>query len=262
MNILGKIGVPVLAQWQSARDIAAVIWGSLCLAVKRRNWPRTVREQLIKQIIFTGIDAVGLILLIAVLTGISVVAQAQLWLSRIGQSEMLGKILAAVIVREAGPLLVNFLVIGRSGTAIATELASMRVRNEINVLEARGVDPMIYLILPRIFGTVASVFGLTILFILFSFASGYAFGFLLGVTPGDPSLFANSILRTISPADILSLCAKTIIPGMTTAAICSVEGLSVQGSVTDIPRAATSGVVKSIATLLLISAIISVLSYA
>lgn len=261
MNILQTIGAPTLKKWHAVCSVSMVTWGILRLAAGRAHWTRPVREQVSKQILFTGIDAIGITLLISALAGISVVAQVQLWLSKIGQSAMLGNILVTVIAREIGPLLVNFLVIGRSGTAIAAELAYMRVRNEIDVLEARGIDPMVYLVMPRVIGTLVSVFGLTILFIAFSFVSGYAFGFLLGVTPGDPSLFANSILKTLFPSDILNLCAKTLIPGTTTAVICCIEGLGVRGAATDIPRAVTAGVVKSIAAVLIISVIVSVLTY-
>ncbi|MBN2301353.1 MAG: ABC transporter permease [Lentisphaerae bacterium] len=215
-----------------------------------------------KQIVFTGFDALSLILLVGVLAGISVVTQAQLWLGKFGQIEMLGPLLVAVIVREAGPLLVNFAVIGRSGTAIAAELASMRVRGEIDLLDAQGVDPMVYLVMPRVLSIAISVLSLTVVFVVASFGSGYLFGLPIGVSAGDPSVFVRTVLQAVTTKDIANLLAKTIIPGLVSGAICCVEGLSAHGSATEIPQATARAVVRSIASVLFVSALISVLTYA
>jgi len=261
VSLLGNVGVGFLGRWRYNTEVAAMLAGVFQLAVRPRFWPRTVREQLAKQILFSGVDALGLVSLIAVLAGISVVAQAQYWLNNFGQSAMLGPILVAVIIREAGPLLVSFVVIARSGTAIATELASMRVRREVDVLDAQGVDPMVYLVMPRVLGLAASTFCLTLVLIVVSLGSGFIFGVLLGTAPGSLSLFTGSVLGAIARADVANLLAKTLIPGLLVGAICTREGLCIRGSVTDIPRAATRGVVRSIAAALIVSAIASVLTY-
>ena len=214
-----------------------------------------------RQVLFTGVEALRFVLMIAFLVGVSVVVQAQLWLGTFGQSELLGPILVAVLVREAGPLLVNFVVIGRSGTAIATELGNMRVNNEVRVLDAQGLDPMVYLVMPRVLGVVVSVFGLTVAFIAVSCLSGYVCGLVAGVSPTDPMMFVNSVFRAMGPADFHNLIAKTVIPGALTGAICATEGLRIRGSITEVPQAATRGVVRSIAALFIVSAVVSVLTY-
>lgn len=260
MNLLGRIGSGWRKKWRTACTVSALVCASLLLAVRRQTWSRPVRLQLSRQILFTGVDALGLTVMMAVLGGISVVAQAQLQLSRFGQSDMLGSILVLVIVREIGPLLVNFIVIGRSGTAIATELATMRSRHEVNVLRAQGVDPMVYLVLPRVLGVVLSVFCLSVIFVAVSFGSGYLFGVLLGVA-GPPSQFLDSVLGAVTGRDVGNFFAKTILPGLLTGAICCHEGLTVTGLVTEVPQAATRGVVRSLAVMLLISAVVSVITY-
>lgn len=215
-----------------------------------------------RQILFTAVDALGLITFIAILSGISIVTQVQVWLSRFGQSAMLGSVLVAVIIREVGPLLVNLIIIGRSGTAVATELANMNVRHETNVLDAQGVDPMIYLVMPRVLGIMASVLCLAVIFSVVSLLSGYLAGIALSATKGDYQQFVNSVAVAIAPGDVANFLAKTIIPGFTTGAICSIEGMSAGSSVTEVPQAATRGVVKSIAAALIVSAIVSILTYA
>ncbi|NQU40446.1 MAG: ABC transporter permease [Lentisphaerae bacterium] len=261
MSAVGNIGASFLDRVASVRRVGAVICGVLYLAVQPRYWPRTVRERTAKQILFTGYEALSLVLLLSILVGVSVVAQTHLWLSRFGQSDMLGPLLVAILVREVGPLLVNFIVVGRSGTAVATELATMRVHREIDVLDAQGVDPMVYMVMPRVLGMMFSVFGLTMMFIVGSFASGYVFGFIFNVTPGDPALFAASLLRAVTPGTVVCLLAKTVLPGMVSATICCIEGLGVQGALTEVPQAATRAVVRSLSSAILISAIVTILTY-
>lgn len=260
MWVVSRTGALFISRMRTIVGTAAVLWATLRLMTTREAWPRTVREQIGKQILFTGYEALGLTLLIATAVGVSVVAQGQVWLSRLGQSEMLGSLLIAVIFREAGPLLVNILVIARSGTAIVTELATMRVQGQVRVLDIQGLDPMIYLVLSRVIGVAVSVVSLTMFFIAFSLAVGFLFGLSMEVGTRDAIAFIESVLEPIRFRDILSLLAKTIIPGLLTGVICCVEGLSIQGLATEVPQAATRGVVRSIAALLVISAIISILT--
>ena len=261
MNLLKAVGVPVLRKWRSACGITAMAWAAVLLAVRPACWPRTTRTQLGRQILFTGVEALGLTLLIAVLAGISVVAQTQLWLSRLGQSAILGEVLVTVIIRGVGPIFVSFLVISRSGTAIATELANMSVLGEVKILDSQGIDPVPYLVMPRVVAMAVSVFCLTVIFVAVSLGTGYILGSLFGIAPADPRLFSDSVFLAITPGDLPGFAAKTLIPGLAMGAICCVEGLEARRSVTEVPRAATRAVVRSIAAAVLISCVISVLAY-
>ncbi len=261
MSWIGAIGAGFLARLRAINHLAATAGTLLLLAARRRNWPRTTRMVFARQILFTGVEAARFVSLIAVLTGVSVVVQTQVWLSQMGQAEMFGSIFVMVIVREVAPLLVNFIIIGRSGTAIATELANMKVTGEIRVLEAQGLDPLRYLALPRVFGMMVSVFCLTIVFIIISLLSGFVSGLLMGL-PGDQlDFFVDSVLKALCPGDIPNLLAKTLVPGFLTALICLVEGLKVKGAITEVPQACTRGVVRSISMLFVVSAVVTMLLY-
>ncbi len=261
MWLVSRAGAEFISRVRTACLTAAVLWAACRLMVTRAAWPRTVREQIGKQILFTGYDALGLTLLIAAAVGVTVVAQGQVWLARFGQSEMLGPLLIAVIFREAAPLLVNILVIARSGTAIVTELATMRVHGQVRVLDIQGIDPMVYLVISRVIGMAVSILSLTIFFISFSLAIGFLFGLTLESGTRDGIAFMESVLKPIRFGDILSLVTKTVLPGMITGVICCVEGLSIRGLATEVPQAATRAVVRSIAVLLVVSAVVSLLSY-
>lgn len=261
MWLVSNVGANVLRRLRALCLTASVVWSTLCLLVRRSTWARTVREQVGKQILFTGYDALGLTLWISAAVGVSVVAQGMVWLSRFGQTELLGPLLIAVIVREAAPLLVNFLVIARSGTAVVTELATMRVHGQVRGLEIQGIDPMVYLVISRMIGMAVSVFALTIFFVFFSLVVGFLFGLTLDAGMRDAMTFIENVLKPVDWRDIVGLLAKTLIPGLVTSAICCVEGLSISGTSTEVPQAATRAVVRSVSALLVISALVSILVY-
>ncbi len=261
MNVLGRIGGRAIARLAGINYLAAATGTLLRLACRPRHWPRTTRNVFARQLLFTGFEALNFVALAALMAGISVVVQAQLWLGKAGQTELLGKILVMVIIRELGPLLVNFIIIGRSGNAIATELAGMKINGEIKVLESQVIDTLLYLAMPRALAMALAVLCLTVWFIVISFAGGYICGVLAGVGAGDPVIFLDSVLKGLRPADIFNLLVKTLAPGMATGMICVMEGLSVKTALTEVPQAATRAVVASIGALFVISAIVSVITY-
>jgi len=261
MSFLGNMGAGWVEKGQTWRRIVATVWSVAVTACSPRYWPRTTRNVFARQILFTAVEASKFIALIAFMVGLSVVVQFQYWLTKLGQSQLLGPVLVMVIIRELGPLLVNFIIIGRSGTAMAIELGNMKLSGEVRALDAQGLDPFTYLVLPRVVGAAVSVFCLTIIFIVVSFMSGYVSGLLMGATSGHPSLFINSIFEAVQQADVLNVLIKTLVSGAMTGVICCTEGLSVNTAWTEVPQAATRAVVRSTAALFIISAIVSLVTY-
>lgn len=261
MNLLARIGSRAAAPWRGLTYLLAVAATVVAAAVRPRYWSAPVRNVLARQILFTGYEASRFIAMIALLVGVSIVVQTQVALTKVGQTGLLGPILVMVIVREVGPLLTNFVVIGRSGTAMATEMANMKVNGEVDVLDAQGLDPFLYLVVPRALGAAISIFCLTIIFIAVSFLSGFLSGILMGANTGDPSMFVRSVFGAVTKADVLNLMIKSFVPGLLTGAICCVEGLGVKGAITEVPQAATRAVVRSTAALFITSALVSLVTY-
>lgn len=261
MYLLRVMGSGVVTSWCGFRYMMSVTATVLWVALFPRHWRAPVRNVLARQILFTGFQARRFVAILACLVGVSVVVQAQVWTAALGQASLLGPILVMVIFREVGPLLANFIVIARSGTAMATELAYMRVTSETHVLDAQGIDPFIYLVMPRVIGAAVSVFCLTVIFIVVAVSSGFLSGILLGANTGDPWLFIDSVFGALKPADLFNLCAKTLVPGALMGTICCIEGLKIRGVITEVPQAASSAVVKSIMALFITSALVSLLMY-
>ena len=241
---------------------AALGWHVLRLGLRPGSWTRPVRTVLMRQVYFTGVHALGLASAVAMLVGFAVVLQARIWLTELGQSAFVGPILVRVIVRELAPLLIGMIVIMRSGSAIATELGSMTVRGEIRLLQALGVDPLRYLVLPRIAGLVVSVVCLNVLFTVTAFGTGYFASFLTSMQASDPLDFTADVLASLQVADIASPFAKSVLMPFCIGAICCHAGLACGGASTEVPKAATRALAGAMIALFLICVLVSAVSYA
>ena len=193
--------------------------------------------------------------------GISVVVQLSFWIGEAGQSQLLGPLLVAVVARELGPVLINLIIIVRSGSAMTTELGVLSINGEVRALEAQGCEPFSHLVLPRVLGMAVATFCLTIVFILVAFASGFLFAAWTGKGSGDLLLFADTVSRAIQPKDVVNILAKSILPALFASASCCIGGLGVAGSVAEIPQATQRALTRSVAGLFVISAVVSLLTY-
>jgi phospholipid/cholesterol/gamma-HCH transport system permease protein len=214
---------------------------------------------LLTQVLFTGVDALPLIAMVSLAIGAISIIQSLTFLPRFGIDSLLGKLLVTVIIRELGPLLTGFIVIARSGTAITTEIGNMVVSHEIEALEAMGVDPIRYIVIPRIFGVTASLLGLNIYFTIFAIIGGYLVSKLVLVT--SLTVFAQKILESMVLSDVIINLAKGIIFGILISLICSFQGFMVKLSSTEVPQMTTKGVVYAIAAVFLADGIITFIYY-
>jgi len=261
MRVIDGLGQMVWTQWDELRHAAAVIGTVLYIGIQPRYWVRTVRRAFVQQVVAIGVESVGLVCGLAVFVGITVVVQLAFWIAEAGQSQMLGPLLVAVVARELSPVLIGIVVIVRSGSAMATELGIMKIGGRVHVLDAQGISPFIYLVVPRVLAAAVSTFCLTIVFILVAFASGYLFGATVGTGSRDLPLFADTVSRAVHPKDVLAILSKSILPGLYASASCCIGGLSVSGSLTEVPQATQRALVRSVAGLFVISTVVSFLTY-
>jgi len=258
---VGRLGEMVWAQWHELRHAAAVIGTVLCVCARPRCWVRPVRKAFARQVLAIGVEPLWFVGAVAVFVGISVVVQLTFWVGEAGQSQLLGPLLVAVVARELGPLLINLIVIVRSGSAMTTELGVLKINGDVRALEAQGSDPFPHLVLPRVLGMTMSTLCLTIVFILAAFASGHLFAAWMGKGSRDLLLFADTVSSAVQPKDIFNILAKSTLPALFASASCCVGGLGVGGSVAEIPQATQRALTRSVAGLFVISAAVSLLTY-
>ena len=220
--------------WLTVRTLI----GALRLDVRRLP---LVLEQTLMQVRFTGLDAWMLVLVGGFGLGAITVIQAFSQLS-FAAERYVGTLLSVVVIRELGPLTTAVLVIGRSATAIAAELGAMRLNQEVAALEAFGVDPVQYLLVPRFVGVMGSLVLLVALFNLAALGGGFT---VAHARVGMPlSVFLTAVADALNQRDMILTTAKSLAFGLSIAVIACYHGLSVARSQTEIPQVVSRGVVR------------------
>jgi phospholipid/cholesterol/gamma-HCH transport system permease protein len=171
----------------------------------------------------------------------------------VGAIHYLGGIMVVVVVRELGPLLTALLVLARVGTANVVELGTARAMGEVEALEALGIDPMHYLVVPRVVGMMAGVFSLAVYLILGVLVSGYGWAFLqdLPLIPGD---YFAQLAQALNPLDFILLTFKTCAFGFIIAVVTCYHGLAQPLRLDEVSRATVRAVAHSIIACALLDA--------
>lgn len=220
---------------------------------------RTVVSVVGTQIYFTGWQALPLISILALASGSIVIMQSQAQLNLLGGSEMIGNLLVVIIVREISPLLTALIVIARSGTAVASELGNMRVNREVEALEIMGINPLSYIVFPRLVGGVISVVCLAFYFIVIALFGGFLVTRLVDATPF--SFYADSLARAFSAEDVILFLLKNTFSGAIIFTVSCYQGLLVQQSPHEVPQVTTKAVVNSVIYVTVFNLIVTTLFY-
>lgn len=259
MELLGK---EFLARCNTLVSILAILWATAGLSLRRSSWTSPVRTIFARQLLFTAVDAVPVALRFGAAGGVMVIAQAAMWSDSMGaDAEGIIPLIWRAIIRELAPLLACLVVIGRSGIAISTELSLMYVHGEIEVLDAQGIDPMTCLVMPRILSMIISVFCLAIIVATSMLLTGYLIGWGMGTLRFSAGDFSSDMLRQFDAQDLLFFVPKTIVAGAFAGAICCIDGLSIRGSSTDVPRVAARSGIRALTAVFAVSAVLSILIY-
>jgi phospholipid/cholesterol/gamma-HCH transport system permease protein len=210
----------------TAQGIGALALVTIVTLFKKFRVARSViRPALRREMARASMKLMPMLLFLALAMGFLIIAQTVVVAANVGATHFIGTVMVAVVVREIGPLVAAFIVLARVGLANVIELGTIRAMGEIEALEALGIDPVHYLIVPRIVGMCLGVFSLTIYFILAALASGYLFAFLQDVplTPGD---YFRQITEAFNGLDFVLLVMKTLAFGFFAGAVTCYHGLA------------------------------------
>lgn len=216
-----------------------------------------VRMVLYKQVYFTGIKALNKIAIIGMLIGVVIITMG---VSVVGHySAFTGQVLVWTVMRELGPLFCTILIIARTCTATAAELGTMKFTREVDSLWVMGIDPVAYLVLPRIIGVTISLFILTFYFQFFTIIGG------LGVSAALTDIGFLQHLKGILPAfdffDVVTSLFKSFIYGLIISSISCYHGLRVEASITHVPQMTTVAVMQCLFTVIFIDGLITVVFF-
>lgn len=215
---------------------------------------------LILQILFTGVEALGVSAILAVGIGAAINIIGSSILPTFGRSALMYPILIAVITRELGPLLTAFIIIARSGTAIATELGNMVVSHEIEAYVSSGVNPISYLVVPRIVGVTVAMLVLNLYFNFFGLLGSYIV--VQFVKTVGPLEYFQPLFRALTGADVFTGLMKSFAFGIIVSVVSTYHGFSVNRATTEIPVAGIHAVSQSFVFCILADVLITVLHYA
>lgn len=220
---------------------------------------RTIVSVISAQIYFTGWQALPLVSVMALATGSVVVLQSMANLSLLGGTQMIGNFLIVMVVREAGPLLVALVVIARSGTAVASEIGNMRANREIEALESMGINPLSFIVFPRVLGGVISVVCLAFYFNVLALIGGF---FLTKFLQDMPfTFYLDSLMRGFAKEDVFIFFAKNSFSGMIIFVVSCYQGLSVKKSPHEVPQVTTQAVVNSVIYVIVFNLTVTTLFY-
>ena len=176
-----------------------------------------------------------------------------------GSESMIGAAAGFALSRELAPLIGSFLVTGRAGSAMAAEIATMRVNEQIDAMRVMSVNPYSYLVAPRILASMIMMPILTIFFII----SGVFSSFIIGLIFYDIDVadFIGKIEWVVSPIDIISGVEKAIVYGIIFSGIGCYQGFHASGGAKGVGKATTVAVVASYVSILVADYLITYLQF-
>ncbi|MEJ2664323.1 MAG: ABC transporter permease [Spirochaetia bacterium] len=214
---------------------------------------------LIMQIYFTGVEALSIISLIALALGVVIIIQGLSLLPSFGQGKLIYLIMIIIITRELGPMLCAFIIIARSGTAIATEIGNMVVNHEIEAYISVGINPISYLVVPRFFGVSITLVLLTFYFNFFGLFASFLISQL--ITPVAFTEYFQNLLQAMHLSDILSSLIKSLVFGIIISIVSAYNGFKVRFATTEIPQVVIKAVGQSFVICIIADAIIASIFY-
>jgi|SRR5579863_4869347 phospholipid/cholesterol/gamma-HCH transport system permease protein len=211
---------------------------------------------LIKQMEFIGNKSLGVTLLTGMFTGMVMTFQLYRTLRLFSSETIVGGVVAVAMVRELGPVLSSLMVNARAGSAIAAEIGTMKVTEQVDALFALGVSPIQYLFTPRVLAGFLMQPLLTAIADVTAVAGGYMVGvLLLGV---DPGIFMAKVWDYLDVGDILQGTVKACVFGLILTHVGCYKGYNTDGGAEGVGRATTDAVVVSAIAILFSDYLITV----
>lgn len=205
---------------------------------------RIGKSAIVSQMVRVGVRSVAIISLVSGCVGFILAFQMAPTLEKYGSRELVANITGVAIFRELGPLIAAIVLTGFAGAAIAAEIGTMVVGEEIEALEAHALNPVRFLVVPRVIASVVSMTCLAVIANLVAVTSGWAVGVLALDIPSER--YIQNTLDQVKFVDFWTGIAKATIFGLLIGLIACSNGLRVTGGAAGVGNATTNTVVQSI----------------
>jgi phospholipid/cholesterol/gamma-HCH transport system permease protein len=227
VQVLTFLGELLTSLWSVLLNPRSVRWGDVLFYMKR-----------------AGVDGLPIVGLIGLLLGLIIAFMTSLQLKQFGANIYVASLLAMAMVQELGPIMTAILVAGRSGSAFAAEIGTMKVNEEVDALVTMGFEPVRFLAVPKVLAAMMVVPVLTVYAILF----GLLGGLIIGVLGLDLTVYSyvHETRNSIELFDLVSTLVKSAVFALLVAGIGCQRGLQVKGGAEAVGSATTSAVVAGI----------------
>ena len=259
MQWVAGVGAVTERSVEYVGGLAQIFGGSLRLLFLSPLKRGRMLQRAIHEAAWAGVRALPIVSLITFFVGIIIALQGAYQLQRIGAMQLVPSLVAISITRELGPLVTAIVVIGRSGSAFAAEIGTMRVTEELDALKTMALDPISFLVVPKFLAMAVMLPCLAI----WSDLMGVLGGGLFGVIGGGFS-FGGYLIATqeaLLARDIASGFVKSLVFGLVITAVACKEGFSTGAGAEAVGLSTTSAVVVSILLVILIDLVFTVLFY-
>jgi len=211
--------------------------------------------ELIKHMEFIGNKSVAIICLTGMFTGMAMSFQIYQGFAIVNATSLVGPTVAMGIFKELGPVLTGLIIAARAGGAMAAQLGTMRVTEQIDAMEVMGVQPIQFLVSPRLLAALISTPLLCALFNAVALIGSY--GICIGLLGMDEALFWNKIQISLEPRHLGEAIIKSTVFGLCFAAICTYRGFNTQGGAKGVGDATNQGVVHSMVLIIVLDYFLS-----
>jgi phospholipid/cholesterol/gamma-HCH transport system permease protein len=259
INIAEEVGEGVVALWRDTRTLINFV-GELTTALAYAvRHPRGVRwRDALRVAEAAGVNALPIVALISFLMGLIMAFQAAVPLRQFGAEIFVANLIGLSMLRELGPLMTAIILAGRSGSAFAAELGTVKVREEIDALKTMGLDPVRFLVVTRVVAAVA----MTPLLTIFADLLGLIGGAVVMRSLGFPLItYFHQIQYAVTYGSLVGGLVKAFVFGILVAAIGCLRGLQTGTGATAVGESTTNAVVSGIILIAITDGIFSVVYY-
>ena len=217
------------------------------------------RRDIFEQLVFVGLYSIVIVFFVDLFTGIVLGMQTAYLLKKMGAELYISSLVSISLCRELSPVLTALVVAGRAGSAIAAQLGTMKVIEQIEALETMAINPVRFLVVPRLLALFIMVPALTVLGDLAGIFGGFLVG--TGSLHINPDLYMQITYKYLALKDIYSGIFKAVVFGIIIALVSCYEGLNAKGGAEGVGRATTRSVVFSFILIIAADCVLTAIFY-
>jgi len=258
-SLIERLGRAGRSLWMGTYELITFVGEGMAAVVAALRRPRSVRwRDVILVAEEAGVNALPIVALIGFLMGVILAFQSAISMRQFGAEIYVADLVGLAMTRELGPLMTAILLAGRSGAAFAAEIGTMKVNDEVNALATMGLDPVRFLVVPRVLAAVAMTPLLSIFAVLIGLIGG---AMVMQLFEIPFYTYYLEVVNRVRLNDLMGGLFKSLVFGVLVAGIGCLRGLQTRTGAAAVGLSATSAVVTGIVLIVAVDGIFAVIFY-